>query len=85
MKYKDNYMIYVGSNYSKYKDLCKEYGLQFYSGWKGNVEYYGMLDGETKAISEEMIEEYHIDTIPLHVFEHELIISENNIDNFSII
>ena len=81
----DNYMVYVGDKYHKYKELCRDHELQFYSGWKGNVEYYGVLNGDPKAISIDLIDKYtDVDKITLGMFELKLI-GKDTIDNFSII
>ena len=85
----NNYMVYVGlsgSNYLKYRELCREHGLQFYSGWKGNVEYYGVLNGDPKALSIDFIDKYtDVTKMSLDIFKLELIRAEDTIDNFSII
>ena len=85
----NNYMVYVGPygrEYIKYRELCREYGLQFYGDWTGNVEYYGMIRGEPRALNIGVIEEYpNIPKMTLEIFESNLVRSENSIDNFSII
>ena len=89
MKDRNNYMVYVGhdgARYSEYRDLCIGFNVLYDNSWWGNTEYYGMLEGRTKALCIDEIDEYNVEILTMTAFE-EAIKDDMvpNVDNFSII